>query len=214
MSNEDEINEEEHRFQKLARYSRMPQDTFNEMRLERFVPLAGKKQAHEAALKYVGQKDGQPLREHHFLTFAGEVGRGKTHLLFGIGWHFLANNMGIVLYWRVSKLLDAMRDWLRAQDHLQRFERLPINPLEAAEMATLLLIDDLGTERPTEWAVEKLEDLVDDRWLNKKLTVFTTNAPADELSPRVRSRIKEGVTVIVKGIDYREFKAQSRKGGV
>jgi DNA replication protein DnaC len=55
------------------------------------------------------------------------------------------------------------------------------------------LLDDLGAENDTEWAVEKLTRLVDYRHRNRKLLVVATNLSADEtgekLTPRVADRV-------------------------
>ncbi len=65
----------------------------------------------------------------------------------------------------------------------------------------ILLIDDFGTERGTEWETEKLYELIDGRYENNKLTFITTNydlSRIDELaiSDRIISRIVEMCYVI------------------
>lgn len=65
----------------------------------------------------------------------------------------------------------------------------------------VLLIDDFGTERGTEWETEKLYELIDGRCENKKLTFITTNTDLSNIdtlvqTDRIFSRIVEMCKVI------------------
>lgn len=199
------------RFDSLARYSGMPLITRETHLLMKFIPGKGNKKAYQEALNYIAiDGAGKTKREHHFITFAGETGRGKTHLALGIGWQWLGQERGTVKYWQVSELLDAMR---------AEFDNPPRNdygmPLagefDKCKGASLLILDELGVEQSTPWAREKLDTLINHRWLEQKPTVFTTNLAPSQLQPRLRSRIKEGVVVTLEGIDYRELVAKQRK---
>ena len=75
-------------------------------RLFTFLPDDKTNDAYHAALKFVSGK-----ADHHFLTLVGEPGRGKTHIAFGIGWHWLEHNMdsrGLVKYYQVETLMDEL----------------------------------------------------------------------------------------------------------
>ena len=205
---EETIQRDNELFNSMVRYSRMPVNTFETHRLWNFLPSKGIQPAYDAALLFIGIKDGVPRRPHHFLTLAGECGRGKTHLAFGIGWHWLEQGMGVVLYYQVERLLEDIRAEYDHGDDTGT--RTPLT--EKCRRAGLLILDDLGTEKPTVWAVAKLDELIDHRYLEEKPTVFTTNLTPKQLSPRVASRLKEGVTVPMEGPDYRELIANRRKG--
>lgn len=229
----DKVNE---RFDRLARYSGMPLKTGETHALITFLPGPGTKEAYQAALQYVAhcQDCNKPLpvrvedvdevscpicpkchgrgyvREHHFITFVAEVGRGKTHLALGIGWQWIGNGYGPVKYWQVSELLDAMRAEYDNPPKSEYGHPIP-GAFDRAKGADLLILDDLGTEKSTEWAIDKLDTLINHRWIEEKCTVFTTNLQPSQLQPRQRSRIKEGVVVTLEGVDYREFKAKQRR---
>ncbi len=204
----DKVNE---RFYRLARHSGMPLKTGNTHLLMSFLPGPGTKEAYQAAIDYVAKNnDGAPKREHPFITFVAEVGRGKTHLAMGIGWQWIGNGYGTVKYWQVSELLDAMRAEYDNPPKGGNDQPLP-GVFDKCKSTNLLILDDLGTEKSTEWAIDKLDTLINHRWLEEKCTVFTTNLQPSQLQPRQRSRIKEGVVVTLEGIDYREFKAKQRK---
>ena len=202
------VTENWERFDRLACFSNMPLKTSNNQALMTFLPGPGTQAAYQAAINYVIPEK----REHHFITFVAEVGRGKTHLALGIGWQWISVNGTSVKYWQVSELLDAMRAEYDKPPKDDYGHTLP-GAFDRAKSCVLLILDDLGTEKSTEWAVDKLDTLINHRWLEEKCTVFTTNLQPSQLQPRQRSRIKEGVVVTLEGIDYREYKAKLRKEG-
>ena len=204
----EQITEGNELFTKMATYSRMPILTYETHRLWNFSPSKDLDDAYKVALLFVGIKDGVPRRQHHFLTLAGECGRGKTHLALGIGWHWLETGMGVVLYYQVERLLNDMR----AEFDQPADTGLKTPLITRCQRAGLLILDDLGAEKSSEWAVAKLDELVDHRYLNGLPTLFTTNLTPKQLPSRVASRLKEGVTVLLDGPDYRELIARRRKG--
>lgn len=205
MTNEREPTERNERFDRLAKYSNMPLVTGGKFTLMQFLPGKGTQQAYQAAIDYLTDK-----REHHFITFVGEPGRGKTHLALGIGWQWLGQDFGVVKYWQVSELLDAMRaEYDNPPKDTHGFPMM--GEFDRAKECDLLILDDLGVEKSTEWVVDKLDTLINHRWLEELPTVFTTNLAPGQLQPRIRSRIKEGVTVTLEGPDYRELKAKLRR---
>lgn len=193
------------RVHSLIKYSGLPEITRQKCLLKTFKVADGNRAGYLAAQAFIENP------EHHFLTLGGEVGRGKTHLALAIGWFFLEQVHWKVKYYQVSELLDLMR---------REYDNPPAdsygNPvkhiLEHCKLCDLLILDDLGTEKVTEWVTEKLNILIDYRWLNELETVFTTNKLLSQLADRIRSRIKEGITVVLEGPDYREIKARARAG--
>jgi len=203
---QEEINISNDSFNIAVKFSGIPPITFNSHKLMQFLPLEGKDAAYEVCLAFI--RKGK--REHHFLTLSGQPGRGKTHLALGIGWHWLENKMGDVKYWQVAELLDKMRS---------EFDNPPkdnygfplLGALEKAKKTGLLILDDLGAESGTPWAKEKLDELINYRYIEQKPTVFTTNLSGEQLPPRLASRLKEGVVVVIMGEDYRERIARKRR---
>ncbi len=52
----------------------------------------------------------------------------------------------------------------------------------------LLVLDDMGQESPTEWALERLWEIVDQRWSNRRPTVVTSQCSPAQLAQRLASR--------------------------
>jgi DNA replication protein DnaC len=146
--------------------------------------------------------------DRHGLYLWGDVGRGKTGLAVGLARAAVAE---AVEAWVVN-----WRDWLsRLRDSYNDASRRP-EPLERVE---LLVLDDLGAERPTEHAREELATLVDRRVGARLPTVVTTNFRASELSrrlghddpvvgQRIVSRLVDGSEIVeVRGLDRRRPRA-------
>ena len=196
---------DDERFQFRVRWSNIPPITFKTHRLQTFLPPKGAGEAYQAALDFVSGK-----AKHHFLTFVGETGRGKTHLALGMGWHVLENNLGLVKYWQVETLLDDLRHGYRVDtdEKAQQFDDL----LERIKEVPLLILDDLGVEQSTPWARAKLDEIIDYRYIREEKTVFTTNLAPEKLQDRIAGRLQEGIVVVLECGNYRSIKARMRRG--
>jgi len=192
------------RFAGMVKFSNIPVITHMTHRLFTFLPLKGSEEAYAEALKFVSDK-----REHHFLTLAGDTGRGKTHLALGIGWHFLEVEDKLVKYGQVASLLDDLRSGynITSAKDAHDFDV----KLKQLKKCGLLILDDLGAEQSTPWAREKLDEIVDYRYINGYPLVATTNTPASELPERLARRLGEGVRVVLKCGNYSSVIANSRK---
>ncbi len=150
-------------------------------------------QAREAALRFALEPKG-------WLLLYGGVGCGKTHLAAAIANERLARGEP-VLFISVPDLLDHLRTTFHPDSDVtydQRFEEVRTAPL--------LILDDLGAESPTPWALEKLYQIVNHRYMARLPTVFTTNIPLENFEPRMRSRLLDETLTTVCRItapDYR-----------
>jgi DNA replication protein DnaC len=73
--------------------------------------------------------------------------------------------------------------------------------------ASLLVLDDFGTQNATAWAQEKLFQIINYRYINKLPLVVTTNLALDEIDARIRSRLTDPQLVSIVRInapDYRQ----------
>ena len=80
-----------------------------------------------------------------------------------------------------------------------------------AESVEVLILDDIGAQKRTEWETAKLDSLIDYRYEHQSDTVFTTNLDIKDLSPRVASRLSEGNVVKLETPDFRRVKAIQRE---
>ncbi len=134
-----------------------------------------------------------------WLLLRGGYGCGKTHLAAAISNY--AVEMGVpTLFLTVPDLLDMLRFSYDSAD--TTFE----NRFHEIRNASLLVLDDFGTQNATGWAQEKLFQIINYRYINKLPLVITTNLNPDNIEPRFRSRLadRELVTdVRINAPDYR-----------
>jgi DNA replication protein DnaC len=143
------------------------------------------------------------------LLFAGSVGVGKTHLAVAI-LRGLAEKGTPGLFCEYGSLLKEIQDTYNPVS--RRSEASVLAPVYDVEV---LVLDELGISKPTEWVLDTMTHIIGRRYNDKKLTIFTTNYTDDRQSPagetlqdrigaRLRSRLYEMCnTVLIEGEDYR-----------
>jgi len=143
-----------------------------------------------------------------WLLLEGKYGSGKTHLAAAIA--NLAVSHGVpTLFITVPDLLDSLR--FAYDDPSTTFEQR----FEEIRGATLLVLDDFGTQNATPWAQEKLFQIINHRYINRLTTVITTNLMLDEIEGRIRSRLQDDSMVrraSISSPDYRRPEETSNPG--
>ena len=143
------------------------------------------------------------LKEGKGLFLTGTVGTGKTHLLAAII-DYMARlykrKIIRVMYFTSTGLLNEIRNSY-SNDTSEEF-------IDRVKRCSLLLIDDFGAEKTTDWVLETYFEIIDYRYSNLLPTIIATNLTDKEikekLSERIMSRIYEankGIKLI--GKDYR-----------
>ena len=121
------------------------------------------------------------------LLFSGNTGLGKTFLSACIA-RTVADQGYSVVYESAGKLFQTLEK--------ARFEANDENRRAAAKYAEcdLLIVDDLGTELPGQFVTAALYSLINDRLLETKPTIISTNLSEEELvrryNPQIASRLR------------------------
>lgn len=107
------------------------------------------------------------------VVIMGNLGVGKTHLCLAMMNELISKHLVGCEYANVRVTLDEMKN---------SFDGVVINPVLRLKRRELVIFDDLGSERPTEWTLDAISSLVIWRYEHHLPTVFTTNARTwDEL---------------------------------
>jgi DNA replication protein DnaC len=140
--------------------------------------------------------------------FYGDVGTGKTSLAMLVSKAALEAGHSVAIY-SVPRLLAEIKETYEdgaGPSYQQLFRQL-------CEV-DLLHLDDLGAEKRTDWVLEQLYAIVNERWQDERSILVTTNLmDLDELreqvGPRTVSRLSEmcGEAIPIMGADLRMHSA-------
>ncbi len=140
-----------------------------------------------------------------WLLLSGDLGTGKTGLTIGLVKRALSEGRS-ALFRPFVELLSDIKATFRSRDAAEPDEADLLRALKSVE---LLALDDLGAERATGWAQERLFEILNHRYNERKRTILTTNlGPAemqDHLGDRIVARI-DGMAWIytISGPNLRE----------
>lgn len=145
------------------------------------------------------------------LFFVGKPGVGKTHLAVAVLKEVVRSTNARAMFYDVRDLLKEIRSTYNPVVHTTEAE--VIRPVMEAE---LLVLDDIGSEKTSEWVEETINLIVNTRYNEKRATIFTSNYTLldDPLDPdslavrvgfRMWSRLHEMCDFVdMRGVDYRE----------
>ena len=148
------------------------------------------------------------------LLFIGTCGVGKTHLATSVLTELIKKGIsGSGLFYDFRDLLKEIQDSYNPNTHTSELRIL--KPVFDAEV---LVLDELGASKPTEWVQETITHIITKRYNDNKPTIFTSNYQdytlpgsaysetlTDRIGVRLRSRLLEMCRpVLIEGEDYRD----------
>lgn len=138
------------------------------------------------------------LQEGRGLWLFGDTGTGKTTLAMLISKAALEAGKTVAIY-SLPKLLARIRRTYDSEpggdSYLSFFEQLT--------SVDLLHIDDLGAEKRSDWVLEQLYALVNERYEAQRSILITTNLPHPELEEQIGSRTVSRLTQICDEVEVR-----------
>jgi DNA replication protein DnaC len=137
------------------------------------------------------------------LLLMGRPGRGKSSLAVAVLRQVVERTQGLysVRFWNISQGLDQLRERFRQEEGAGE-------DLRELLYHRLVVLDDWGKQRMTEWVAEQFYRLIDGLWAEQKAVVLTTNLSLDTLGERFEEALLSRVlgmchVVVVQGKDRR-----------
>src|SRR5215831_3712693 len=159
--------------------------------------------------------------EKNGLLFIGPIGTGKTHLAVGIIQELVRSKGVRCLFSDYRELLKEIQNSYNPS--VQTTELEILRPVFDAEV---LVLDELGAVKPTEWVWDTVSHILNTRYNDRRTTIITSNfadLPAcassgspssraareetlgDRIGERMRSRLQEMCRKIeIQGSDFRQ----------
>lgn len=186
-------------------------------------PHANLARARMSACRFVEEYGIE--RDDTGLLLIGGIGVGKTHLAVGIIKE-LINSKGIpCLFYDYRELLKQIQN--SYNDSVKVTELDVLRPVFETEV---LVLDELGAVKPTEWVWDTVSLILNTRYNNSRTTIITTNYPddaprdsngtpefaraqraargetlGDRIGERMRSRLHEMCRIVkMEGADFRQ----------
>lgn len=161
------------------------------------------------------------------LLFVGPIGTGKTHLAVGIIQELVGSKGVRCLFSDYRELLKEIQN-----SYNPSVQTTELEILQPVFEADVLVLDELGAVKPTEWVWDTVSHILNSRYNEKKTTIITTNFPdlapgelqpgrsgspaeaariaarnetlGDRITERMRSRLHEMCRVVqLEGGDFR-----------
>lgn len=166
--------------------------------------IAAKRKVQEFVDEWPMQRDGRGL------LLMGGCGAGKTHLAVAALLEIIqCGKPGHLLFSNFQDLIQAIQ--ASFDDDAEVSKAALLRPLIETD---LLVLDELGSQKPTPFVMDTLYYVINSRYNDERVTLFTTNY-TDELNERIGERLRSRLHEMTEEVrltgvpDYRVGKGQN-----
>lgn len=183
-------------------------------KIDNRIPPKFKDAKIENSLKVVQDYCSQGRYIGKGLFLYGDVGTGKTYNVYALTKQLIMNNENVFVF-NLPRLLNTIRASFSKQEayneDTDNYSYAFVKDMSSIEKLIdldILVIDDIGAEKPSDWVAETLYYLINSRYEEEKTTIFTSNLSLDKLADRIGNRI---VSRIAEMCDIYEMKGEDKR---
>jgi DNA replication protein DnaC len=201
------------RVERLLADARIPK-RYEHCDLDSYLPIHESQKKAKVYIQHFLEK--YPLIDVGLLIL-GTCGVGKTHLAVALLRQVIIEKGDAGLFYDFR---DLLRDIQGSWNSVSQASEMDV--LKPVLEARVLILDELGANKPTEWVRDTIAHIINCRYNDKRLTIFTSNylddpgkpgeeTLADRIGVRLRSRLYEMCKVIeIRGDDFRKSNKNAR----
>lgn len=136
---------------------------------------------------YLENFEDYRIRGMGLYLFSETKGSGKTRMAASIANELIKRELTVKFAASTVILREIKATWYKNSKYTEG------SLLDALSSTEILIIDDFGVEEHKDWIGEKFYQIVNDRYINRKTTIFTSNYSLDVIKydDRIVNRIKE-----------------------
>lgn len=123
-----------------------------------------------------------------FYLYSPTKGCGKTRFAISLANELIeTKNCSVKFATSIQIINELKATWNKSYEYTEQ------QLLEELARAEVLIIDDFDTETPKEWIEERLYQIINTRYMNNLITIFTSNTALEDTSydERIKNRILE-----------------------
>jgi len=157
-------------------------ETYDEQLLQS-IPLRYREASYEEVPEQIKGNFQEIKVSRKGLYIYGDVGTGKTHISYALHKNCFREN-GIY-----SRFKNTVEFFKEIRDDISKHASDRLKPLDIADYKGVVIFDDVGVEKVTDFVLENFYLVVNKRYNDMLPTIFTSNFNLDELSDRLGDRI-------------------------
>lgn len=200
----DEEKERERKRKEMERIAQLKKDSLMDAKFSSCtfdtLTVVPENQRQVKIAKRYAEKFDELYCKNQGLLFYGDVGTGKTHVACCIG-NALMEKLTSVFATNFVKILQKAKGFSSHEEEEAYIARM--------NQARLLILDDLGAERGTEYALEVVYNIIDTRYRSGKPMIVTTNLSVQEMQEENNIRLKRIYDRVFEVCFPVEFKGKS-----
>ena len=148
----------------------------------------------------VKQTFAEQIRNRNGMYIYGEAGVGKTHLACALAKYLLESGIDVMFY-NTGDFLEKLREEFQKTDEEEDYFFSLFR--ETMDFKGVLVFDDIGAEKISDWARERIYLIINKKYEDMVPIIFTSNVDLEIISARmgdrVASRIKEMTKEVKQG---------------